>query len=339
MPRKRSNPADNWLPPRVYRGRSRYEYRPLRADVVLLCFLPKDKIESAAVKVQVWDDYKKAIAAPVARRDIAALMAAYFLSPQFARKSANTKIDYKVYSRRIGRVFGHMLPNELKSPHIRQFMDALEAQGKIVTANRHHSFLSIILGWGLERGWCNSNPAKDVKKFEEEPRDRYIEDWEYNLVYAIAIASAYPYIAPMMEFAYMMRARSIELLNLTENDVLEGGLYLKRRKKSNSEITGWSDRLIAALNDARALFPDAPVNIKRPIFHGKSGCPIPRSAFKTAWRRIINQALKSGLIEIFTFHDIKAKGVTDHDTKESGHRTKKGHKIYDRKPGIIAPTR
>ncbi|EGY27947.1 Phage integrase, partial [Candidatus Regiella insecticola 5.15] len=28
MGRKRSKPADNWMPPRTYRGRSAYEFKP-----------------------------------------------------------------------------------------------------------------------------------------------------------------------------------------------------------------------------------------------------------------------------------------------------------------------
>ena len=45
------------------------------------------------------------------------------------------------------------------------------------------------------------------------------------------------------------------------------------------------------------------------------------------------------LKESFTFHDIKAKGVTDHATKASGHRSKKMLAVYDRKPDIINATR
>jgi integrase len=339
MPRKRSNPADNWLPPRVYRGRSRYEYRPLRADVVLLCFLPKDKIESPAVKVQVWEDYKKAIAAPVKKRNVVALMEAYFSSPQFAELSANTQKDYRGYSKRIARVFGDADPRVITTPDIRDFMDAMGAAKKFVTANRHLSFLSALLGWGKQRAWCGDNPAIGVTRYKEAPRSRYIEDWEYSLVLGIARTSSYPYLAPMMEVAYMCRARSIEVRAMTESDITDKGVYLFRKKGSISEVTGWSDRLRAAVAEARGLFPKAPTSLQRPLFHSKSGMAIPVESFKTAWGRVMREAVKQGLKERFTFHDIKAKGVSDHDTKASGHRTKKAQAVYDRKPGITAPTR
>lgn len=53
----------------------------------------------------------------------------------------------------------------------------------------------------------------------------------------------------------------------------------------------------------------------------------------------MRQALTERLKERFTFHDIKAKGVTDHDKKASGHKTKKMQAVYDRKPGVVAPTK
>lgn len=339
MAGKRTNELDKWLPPRVYRGKSRYEYRPGSGETIKLCFLPKDGIETEAIKAEVWAQLAKLKEAPPEVDDMSKLIAAYHRSMQFAALSPNTQADYNHYSKRIIRVFGHMLPSHIKAPHIRQFMDALAEQGKIVTANRHHSYMSILFSWGLERSWVELNPAKQVRKFREKPRDRYIEDWEYEKVHKIASESAYPYLAPMMEFAYLMRARTIELRALTEADITADGIYLRRTKGSIAEVTGWSERLRKALAVARSLFPDAPTNLKRPIFHSKTGAAIPKESFKTAWGRIMKQAMAEGLKERFTFHDIKAKGVSDHNNKSGGHRSKKMQAVYDRKPGVIPSTK
>lgn len=79
--------------------------------------------------------------------------------------------------------------------------------------------------------------------------------------------------------------------------------------------------------------------IARPLFHGRNGLPVPSETIKTAWQRVMKQALANGVNESFTFHDIKAKGVTDHDKKASGHETKKMRAVYDRNPGVVAPTK
>lgn len=340
MAGKRKNPGDAWMPPRVYRGKSSYEWHPMGGGSITLCPLLGGDTETEATKAAVWAAYAKAKETPDQTRNMQGLITLFHKSAQFAQLSLNTKADYNHYSKRINRVFGDMLPTEIKPPHIRQFMDAMAAKGIIVQANRHHSYLSVLFGWGIEHEWCETNPAKQVRKFREAPRDRYIEDWEYVIPYDISLESSYPYLAPMMEIAYLCRARSTEVLKLTEHDLLPEGIYLKRAKKSASEITGWTDRLRKAIALARSLFPDAPIHTTRPLIHDKTGKAIPREAFKTAWGRIMNKSLESGkLKERFTFHDIKAKGVTDHADKASGHKTKKMQAVYDRKPSVTMSTK
>lgn len=178
-----------------------------------------------------------------------------------------------------------------------------------------------------------------MRKFRELSRDRYIEDWEFELVKNVARESAYPYIAPFMELAYLCRGRSAEIRALTEKDVTEEGIYLKRAKGSISEITGYSDRLHAALAEARSLFPSSAVLISRPLIHSKTGEPIPAESLKTAFNRVMRAAMERGLKEWFTLQDIKAKGVSDHDTKASGHKTKKMQAVYDRKPSVTPATK
>jgi hypothetical protein len=54
------------------------------------------------------------------------------------------------------------------------------------TANRCHTVLSTVFGWGYERNIVTVNPVLGIKKHKEKPRSRYIEDWEFDLVYKIA---------------------------------------------------------------------------------------------------------------------------------------------------------
>ena len=43
--------------------------------------------------------------------------------------------------------------------------------------------------------------------------------------------------------------------------------------------------------------------------------------------------------DMFTFHDLKARGVTDHPKKHSGHKSKKMQAVYDRLPDLVESTR
>lgn len=342
----RKNKANAWLPPRVYRGKSSYEWQPKNGSGRALCKKPKDGLETESIKREVWRKYEEAINKVESRGTIADLAIQYFASTQFRRLSGRTQEDYRRYHKKIETVFGAMLAERVKPVQIRAFMDKLGAQ-KPVTANRHHSFLSVLFSWADERGLVDGNPAKRVKKFPETARVRYIEHFEYQIVHECAKQSPYPYISPMMEIAYLCRARSNEVRMLNESDIGEKGIYLKRTKGSKDELTLWTPRLKAAVEFARSLYPDSPTPTSRPLFRGKNGTRLVDSSRKTAWGRIMKTALSEGAIvlgttkvlgERFTFHDIKAKGVSDHENHHSGHKSERMKDVYIRKVDEIKAT-
>lgn len=331
----RKNKKDRWMPKRVYRGRSSYEYKPTNRETIALLPLPKGGIESEALKAQVWAEYQK-VTAP-RQYLIENLTVDFHNSKQFKQKSTRTQDDYLRYSQKINTVFGKMQPDNVQPLHIRKFMDKVGEEHE-VTANRHHSYLSVLFSWGLERGLCSDNPAKKVRKFKEEARDRYVEQWEFDLVHKTALASSYPYVAHMMMIAYLCRMRVNEVLRLREKHILDEGVFVERGKGSDNEITKWSPALDEAVKAVRSMHPGAPVIMSRPLFHDKKGLPIQMSAYKTAWQRVIKKAQENGLEERFTFHDLKARGITNHKDGYGGHKTKKAAKIYQRKPKQIDAT-
>ena len=54
MAGKRKNPADSWMPPRVYRGKAAYEFRTKDNKAVRLCALNESQ-------ASVWLAYEKAV--------------------------------------------------------------------------------------------------------------------------------------------------------------------------------------------------------------------------------------------------------------------------------------
>lgn len=354
MPRKRTDSKDKWLPSRVYRGKSSYEYRPKEGGCIKLLALKRDDsgnvIETDQTKVELFAAFTKAQEANKVREDLDWLIAKYMGSLQFSKLSSGQQQNDHLRLKRISPVFGKMMPANITPGHIRKYMDKLGAT-KEVSANRDHGFLSRLFNWAIERNYMKTNPCEKVKKFVEKSRDRYPEDWEYDLMYEVALASSYPWLAPMMEISYLCRMRDSEVRGIMEDiHILDEGIFVERSKGSANEITAWSPRLKKAVDDARRLAnPNAPTRIKnQPLFKGRSGGPITESNRKTAWTRVRKIAMTEGLVidgvqvvlkEPFNFHDIKAKGVTDHEDKASGHRSKKMHAIYDRKPSIIKATR
>ena len=172
-----------------------------------------------------------------------------------------------------------------------------------------------------------------MKLNKQAPRTRYVEDWEYELVRQIAAESGTPYVSVFMELAVLCRARRSEAAAYRHSDISEAGLRLERLKGSEGEITRWSPRLQAAVAAAKAIHPGAPTPIGGGyLVHDKSGQPIKKNAFDSAWRRIMQKAGAAGLKEPFTFHDLKSKGYSDMKGEQfAGHKSERMHGTYNRK--------
>ncbi|KEQ18613.1 hypothetical protein GZ78_00265 [Endozoicomonas numazuensis] len=70
------------------------------------------------------------------------------------------------------------------------------------------------------------------------------------------------------------------------------------------------------------------------LFPDKDGSRLTEEKISSRFKDTMRRLVESGKLtseERFTFHDLKAKGVSDHEEQYSGHKTLKGKKIYIRK--------
>lgn len=257
------------------------------------------------------------------------LLKEHMKAPRPRPIAKRTRENYESYIQAIceapvkgGHVFGDMDIRKLSRGTMVRYRDRMKDTPTM--ANRHLQFLSAAFSWAIEREYLDTNPCKGVRKFSTPGRTRYVEDWEFELVQRLAP----DYVAVAMEFAYLMRARRGEILALRREDVDERGIFLRRSKASESEVTLWSDRLTAAYDTAQALHRGT---ISPWILHRADGGPIDPEAFSSAWDRVMAKALKKGgLGERFTFHDLKAKGLTDDTEHWAGHKSERMRQIYQR---------
>ncbi|HEE4340554.1 TPA: integrase, partial [Klebsiella pneumoniae] len=241
MAGKRKNPADNWMPPRVYRGKAAYEFRNKDNKAIRLCALSEP--QSA-----VWLAYEKAMGEEVERKTFQALADQFMSSPDWQDLAAETRKDYTKYAGKVLPVFGKVNPDKIKPEHIRRYMDQRGMASK-TQANREKSFLSRVFRWGYERGYVQHNPCQGVKKFKETARERYITDEEYKAVYDVAP----DVVRATMEIAYLCLARQSDVLALTEDQIRETGIFIRQGKTGVKQIKAWSPRLRAAVALARSL--------------------------------------------------------------------------------------
>lgn len=314
MGRKRTK--DAWLPPRVYRGKSAFEYHPKSGGSVRLCALE-------AAQAVVWAEYRR-VTAEAPDGSVSALIRDYLNSDEYRTRSPATQKAYRKHSGILVKVFGHVDAQALRQPHIRTFMDKRGQKAK-VAANRELALLSVVCRWGIERGRLSENPCLGIRRFSERGRDRYVTDAEFAAVYSVAPLS----VRVAMEIAYLCAARQGDILSLTRFNVRGEGLYIQQGKTGIEQIKAWTPRLRSAVDAAIEDDPGA-----SHLIHTRKGDRLTSSGFHSIFYRAQRRANQSG----WTFHDVKAKAITDFrgdKQRFSGHRSSRMVALYDRLPAVV----
>ena len=248
-----------------------------------------------------------------------------------------------------GSKFGDLQLSSINRIMIRTYLDKAEFK---IGANRQIQYMKAAWNWGSQRyaQVPQENPCEKVTLNKESPRERYVEDWEYELVQDIINRTTRsPYLAVMMELAYLCRLRNSEVRNLKHSDINNGSIRITRGKGSLGELTRLSPRLQAAIDAAKSIYPHAPKPITGAyLLHDAKGLKVQKNRFDSAWQRVMEKAVTEGLEidgqcikleEAYTFHDLKAKGVTDHTEQWAGHKSEKARMVYIRKLREIDATR
>lgn len=330
MAGKRKDPADNWMPPRVVRGKSAYEFKHPKIKTIRLCALD-------AAQSEVWAAYEKYMEKQKDEETFKTLANRFLTSAEFTDLAFETQRDYQKYANKLMPVFGEVAPDDIKPEHVRRYMDKRGLKSK-TQANREKTFMSRVFGWGYERGYVKGNPCKGVRQYKESARERYITDTEYDAVYAAAPDT----VRVVMELAYLCCARQSDVLALTRDQLLEPGIFICQGKTGAKQIKAWSDRLRAAIELADAV-PIANGIASVYVIHQPNGNRYTRDGFNSKWRnaKLAAQAANPNLNIDFTFHDLKAKGISDLEGSLSEKQAISGHKnssqtaIYDRKVKIV----
>ena len=270
---------------------------------------------------EVWRAYEEAVGDGT--QTVGWLLKTFMDSDQFSALAPKTQKDYRKSIERLVNApvgndrLGSVALDRLDKRSIRSYLDTY---GAPVAANRQVAILKSAWNWALERYSIPDNPTIGVRLHRERPRDRYVTDHDFTTVLRMAPAS----ISQMMELAYLLRARLSEVLNLTIDDVSDTHVRLIRLKGSEGELTLLSDRLRDAVSDVRG----DPYICYR----------YSESAFRSAWRRLQSKMQNAG-IEPYRFHDIKSKGISDHQSNHSGHRSPAMRKTYVRTLQEVPATR
>ena len=298
------------------------------------------------------------------RDSLSYLAERFHTSAQFLELAAKTQKDYE-YCRaalidmptKLGKPLGALPTRQFTPALVQRLVDKIAAEGRPSKANHLLRYLRRLFRWGINRGYCQDNPAAGVEQARERQQRRLPELTTIAALTEFAQqrgqrsrgekGACAPYLWIVMELAYILRLRGIEVVTLTDANATAAGVQTNRRKGSRDNIVGWYPRLSAAWQAAterrasvwkekgRAvpMHPEA-----RPLIVAADGGELRKSSLDTAWQRLIKLAIAEGVIEEeqrFGLHDLKRRGITDtqgtrHDKREaSGHRSDAMMDIYD----------
>jgi integrase len=266
------------------------------------------------------------------------LLTEYQKSDHVRSLKPSTRKDYEGYKKILlaypmanGKEFGTAPLDKIKRTAIRKYLDKYPSP---ISANRQIQYLKAGWNWATQRhDHVPENPCNGVTLNKQARRTRYANQEEFQAFKQTTSA----YIPMFMELAYLCRARWSEVASLKIVDLRDEGIFLKRLKGSDNEITKWTPRLRAAVAACRAFNPSAPSPISGAfLIHTSKGAAIKQNTFQTAWGRAMRDWAKNGG-ERYTFHDLKAAGYSDQDVQDAGHRSEKMHDVYNRKPRLVEP--
>jgi len=248
----------------------------------------------------------------------------------------STQRGYKKAAKMFLKTFGHMLPGEIKSSDIAKYLLVRGRKAK-TCANAEIQILSVMYTYAVSLGHVEFNPCMRVKRHKIGPRERYVEDWEFDEFKSVCDE----FMGAYLELKYLTGLRQTDMLLLTMANIKDEGLYVRPNKTQNStgetRIFVWTPDLRAAVERIE--------NLPRPkfslhFFVKKNGTPLIDEEFNIAgfgyrWGKIMDKALKETKLSTrFQEKDIRAKTATDADddgqdaTSILGHEDSRTTRIY-----------
>ncbi len=163
-------------------------------------------------------------------------------------KAKRTHQDNLRQSKFLRAAFGSQDPRRITQQSVYAYMDARGKHSK-VQANRERALLSHMYKKAIRWGIVSSNPCIGVERFQERPRDRYVEDWEYDAFRKFAG----PLIAAYMNFKLLTGLRKGDILSIRLDQLKEDGIHVYVSKSRKSVIIEWTDALRQAVETIKRL--------------------------------------------------------------------------------------
>jgi integrase len=238
----------------------------------------------------------------IGKQRLGAVMDTY-IKEELPKRKPLTQRDYLASIAMLRPVFGEMWPEDLEPKHIYAYMRLREAP---VRANRDVAVLSNVMNQAIRIGLINTNPCKQVRRNEENPRTREVLDSEI-----VAFLPHCPdWLKAYVRLKLLTGLRQGDMLNIRLDQLREDGLFVQTGKRGKRLLFTWSNDLRAAIDTIKSQRHR--VTSLYLINSERDGIKLSSSGFKSAWSRAMKKALAAGdLTESFAENDLRAKVATE----------------------------
>lgn len=234
---------------------------------------------------------------------------------------------YLVCLKGLRPVFGPAAPNDIKLKDVGRFLNAGKAK---TLRNRQVAILSTVFSHAVGVWYlADHNPCLGLKRHAKVKRKRYVTDVEYAAVRALMPLQ----VRIAMELSYLTAQRQKDILSWKWSDADGLRMLVEQSKTGTRLAVRISERLAAALEEAKRLKPDLPrVYIVRQGKGKRRGQAYTGGGFRAIWQRIMRKYVAAGG-QRFTFHDIRRKAISDAKTLQDAFAIS-GHSSIDLTRGV-----
>jgi len=250
-----------------------------------------------------------------------ALIEAYKNSPEWGELSGASQRDYGRYLDEVKRIWGDLRVANLEPADVLALRD--KRAKTLAATNYLIRVLSLVISWGIPRGYRADNPCEHVRKLKTG------DGWEAWPWEAIELVQRHgpPWMWHAVALALYTGQRQADVLAMSRTKIRNGHIEVKQEKTGRELIIPAHQKLLpilASIEDVRKL-QDATRNSRRPaqesvqILTNTRGLPWTQNGFRASWNgQLEPPRQKYGVLpQPHPLWSIKRAGLVFHGLRKS----------------------
>jgi len=193
---------------------------------------------------------------------------------------------------------------------VQKVIRRVQKRGSATMANRTLAIVRKFLGWSVEQGWIDTNPAAAISRPNvERPRTRTLSDAELEALWK-ALEKLSPQAHGAFKLLLLTGQREMEVVQMHWSEIdLERGLWTlpadgtgRSKMRSAPHLVPLAPAAVDVLGEIRKLNPDSETVLRARVRNGKQGPPS-RSIVTKAKVRLDTKFLQFD--EPWRIHDLR----------------------------------